>query len=38
MKVFLQDERLKVKNFEEYCKLYLASVGREKEDGKVFNP
>ena len=38
VKVFLQEERLKVKNFEEYCKLYLASVGREKDDGKVETP
>jgi DNA topoisomerase II len=35
VKVYLQDERIKVKNFEEYCKLYLQAAGREKEDGKV---
>ena len=33
--MYLQDERIKVKNFEEYCKLYLQAAGREKEDGKV---
>jgi hypothetical protein len=35
VKVFLDDERIKIKNFEEYCNLYLKSVGSQSETGEA---
>jgi DNA topoisomerase-2 len=34
VKVFLDDERIKIKNFEEYCNLYLRSAGSMSESGE----
>lgn len=35
VKVYLQDERLKIKTFEDYCGLYLKAAGRDSESGEA---